>query len=1153
LIVVSLITPIVTISYLSVGTVSAPVVNYEIVVRGKVTSYTQNFDPYPPQYLYQKGEDAVEMIAVRNIGDNHGGLIAAGFSSAFRNGRWNGSTNPDGQLDTLLIKAFEYINPALKKIAWLDSSVYNVYNTSESCSQLLVPLGTWSGTPVTALNGVITNDSLKPYDILIIPQMELGSSGTGGNQDLLDSSVIQALENFVENRGKILLYAEGNDTFGYNYSNVGNKILKPLYDNAGVTGYYFQSDSILDDDNYYGGNNYQPILNVDNDNTSIGAQYKATYGKATIGLYSVCSLAPKLDYDVGLVASPVENLEGLPGGTLVYTVTISNLGWNNDSYNLALSGNTWSATLAKTSFTIENSKSDSTTLTVTLGTQFGDNDQMTLTVTGVTGSESKSENINPKVGSRVYTTHDDAQVDDALHDNHFANYIWMWVCSTDTKYAVLTEDHKNLYVYLKFDLRGIPSTIAPGNWTKDNVNVRLYAYVWGLHLTVGENVLVYSVTDDTWTETTICWDNKPAVGTFQDNAYINTNLSWYSWDVTPFIRSQLSAAPGTDNFASFVLKAVKDNLSSDNKQDFAAEFYAKESSYPQYYSYLAVGYRVNSWITPDNAKGMRTGTVSYKVKIQNMGSFAENYLISIVENTKPNTPDNWRLTLSENKIELQPGKMGIVNLNVTIPSGASTNDSDNVLVRVVSEHNTAEKDNYYCITFVTDNRIGPGRDDTGAKSTLRLENMVWGNDQFEFGPEDTGYTALPGYNYPAAPSRGFIKFNLRAMGTTTVARATLNLYCLRIFGENKTIQGARVQVYSVPDNSWSEDNLTWKNMPQIGTLLDTRNVPYRNAWYSWDVTSYINTQRGIDNIASFCLVDLGENISDNVGATFYTKENRAGGSVYWPYLEIDSALPAHGVSVSINPIFKSGENNATSVIENYTVTVTNTGSSTDTYTLENEDNLGLGWALSLGSTSLGPISSGGSAQTTLYVTIPSGSLGTIDNIRVTATCVADSSVSDRAGCFAYRGKAYFTPLSIKPLSQASGLGSLYKMQVDENFLANSDLLVAGSSLLVRFRDYSKNIESENVFWSGGTAILVNFENVGHPAAGTTPVKNAVKIAELVLRTGTENRVLKSFTVIKMVLIRRIGEILAVWSSNPAVAEYGDILRQWSSAPESGGP
>jgi hypothetical protein len=1132
----------VTISYLSVGTVSAAP-TMEIVVRGKVTSYTQNFDPYPPQLLYQKGDNAVEMVVVRDIGNGGGGLIAGGFSSAFRNARWNGNTNPDGQLDTLLENAFQYINPSLKKIAWLDSGLYNVYNTSDACSQLVDALKGGGYYTVTALNQAITNASLSPYDILIIPQLELGGAGTGGDASLLGDDVVQAIDNFVENSGKILLYAEGNDTFGYNYANVGNKVLKSIFDNAQITGYYFQSDSIIDDDNYYGGNNYQPILNVDNA-TSIGLAYQTTYGYPRIGLYSVCSLAPKLNYDVGLVATPVENLEGLPGGKLVYTVTISNVGWIDDSFNLTISDNTWVATLANTTFSIQSNKADNTTLTVVVppSAQFGDNDKMTLTVTSVSHGDTKSENINPKVSSRIYTTHDDAQVDDALHDNHFANYIWMWVTSTDNKYTVLTEDHQNLYCYLKFDLRGIPSTIQPGGWTSANVNVRLYAYCWGIQLTAGENVLCYAVDNDNWTEVTICWDNKPAVGAFQDNATVNTDLAWVSWDVSSYIRSQLAAG---DNFASFCLKAVKDNLASDkdnlsgvdNKQDLACEFYPKESSYPQYYPYLAVGYRVNSWITPDNAKGMRTGTVSYKVKIQNMGSFTENYLISIVDNTKPNTPDNWMLTLSSNSIVLQPGKMGTVDLNVTIPSGALLTDNDNVLIQVVSKDNPAENDNYYCITFVSDNRIGPGKDDTAAKSTVRLENEIWGNDQFEFGPQDARYTALPGYLYPAAPSKAFIKFDLRAMGTTTVARATLNLYCRTILGENTAIQGAQVQVYSVLDDAWSEDNLTWKNMPQISTLLYTRNVPKNNAWYSWDVTSYINSQRSTDNIASFCLVDLGENLSDNVGATFIVKENRSG-SVYWPYLEIDNVLPTHGVSVSINPTFKTGM--MTGSTENYTVTVVNYGTSSDTYTLDNKDNLGTGWALSLDNTSL-VVPAGENRQTTLHVTIPSGSLGTIDNIMVKATSLADSSVRDNAECFAYRGKANM------PGFENVIAGALYGVQVDTNFLAGSDFLV-------RFKDYAGAIESENVFWSGNTAIAVNYLPVGHPlAGGSLPVRTAVKEAELILRSSTENLVLASFTVHKSDLRNRYIAIGRAWSANPTKqpafrSELIDILKQWSGAP-----
>jgi len=1128
LIIVALMTSMINISNLSVGTVSANP-GIENIVRGYVTAYSLDQDLYPPQKLYQRGDFPLIMAFENNIGSGKGGVIAAGISSSVRGTRWMEAGNGAPYLDVLLDNAFKCVTTG-KKVAWVGNPggpqlpPYYVYNDYAACSDLIAALVS-KGYTVDSFTSTITNATLAPYDILVVPQFELGypNSGNGGDPSLLPDSVVAAIDNFVENKGGCLLIMDGNDTFGYNYCKVQNKILRPIF---GSGGEYFQSDTVQDDENKWASDPFRLYVNVDN-TTKIGADYQAATGTTRIGLYSVCSLAPKYDYDAALSVQPVENLEGFPGGTLVYTVNIANMGWNADNFKLTLSGNIWSATLNATAFEILPETTASTTLTVVIPTsaKFGDNDSMELTVENVQHGVSKSMTINPKVGSRVYTVHDDAQVSSAQPTNLFGNYIWEWVCSTDAQYNVLVEPHRNLYMYIKFDLRGIPSNIPPGNWTKDNLQARIYAYCWGLHMTAAENVMLYAVDNDDWTELTICWDNKPAIGSFQDNATVVRDYSWYSWDVTNYIKSQLAAG---DNFASFCLKANRDNLSSENKQDFGYEFYPKESSYPLDYPYLAIGYRVMTSITPENAKGMPSGTVSYKVRVQNMGSFAENYLISIVENTQP----TWPASLSSNKIELQPGKMGTVDLNVTIPGGALLSEKDNVLILVKSEHNSAENDNYYCITYVSDNRIGPAKDDTTAKSTVRLENRVWGSDVYEDGAGHWIYTALPGYTYAAAPSRGWFKFDLRGIGTTNPVRVTLNLYCRTINGRGTTINGARVQVYGVQnDNSWSEDNLCWKNMPSIGDVLDTRNVTENGMWYSWDVTNFINSQRSTDNIASFCLVDLGENVGDNCGATFVVKESSIAAD-NWPYLKIENVLPAQAVRVYTDPVFRGGLMSGST--ENYTITVVNKGTSGDTYTLENKDNLG--WSLSLDNVSL-VVPAGENRQTTLHVQIPSGSYGTLDNVTVKAN---GTGVSDTAGCFAYRGKA-----NIPGLGNLVA-GALYCVQVDVNFLAGSDFVV-------RFYDYLNNFENENIFWSGGTATVVNNLAVGHGPGGSMPVKKAVKKADLVLRSGGIDRVLASFTVHQSNLRARYMAILGAWSANPGLqgafrAEVQDILGLWAAAP-----
>jgi parallel beta-helix repeat protein len=365
LIIVSFMAPIVTISYLPVGTVSAGLGTENcIVVLGKATSYTINTDPYPPWLVYSKGDKPVEIYAVRGIGASPGGgVIVGGFAFALRNNRWDNPSNPSANLDILFENLVHWVNPTATKVAWCDYSGYNVYNEPNTiCSHFAASISD-KGTAVTDLTVPITNASLAPFEnnVLLIPQLELGDAGTGGNPSLLPDNVVQAIDNFVENNGGILVILDGGDTFGYNYCNVGNKILKSLFRASG--GYYFQSDSILDDDNFYGGN-YQPLLDVDN-TTSVGAAYQTSTGQTTIGLYSVCSLAPIIG-GVSVSISPRAS-SGANGVTITYAVTVSNNEDVSDNFNLTVNDNAgWSPTVLPTSLAISPWEPRTATLSVTV-------------------------------------------------------------------------------------------------------------------------------------------------------------------------------------------------------------------------------------------------------------------------------------------------------------------------------------------------------------------------------------------------------------------------------------------------------------------------------------------------------------------------------------------------------------------------------------------------------------------------------------------------------------------------------------------------------------------------------------------------------------------------------------------------------------------
>ena len=137
---------------------------------------------------------------------------------------------------------------------------------------------------------------------------------------------------------------------------------------------------------------------------------------------------------------------------------------------------------------------------------------------------------------------------------------------------------------------------------------------------------------------------------------------------------------------------------------------------------------------------------------------------------------------------------------------------------------------------------------------------------------------------------------------------------------------------------------------------------------------------------------------------------------------------SRGVSVSISPTSQSGANGATLT---YTVTVSNTGNVSDTYSLTVADNAG--WSENVSPTSL-TVSQFSSGNVTLSVTVPDNAIGgTIDNVTVTAT---GTGVSGSGNCTAQVTINRGVNVSISPSSQGDLNGAVLTYTVTVVNLGN---------------------------------------------------------------------------------------------------------------------
>ena len=83
-----------------------------------------------------------------------------------------------------------------------------------------------------------------------------------------------------------------------------------------------------------------------------------------------------------------------------------------------------------------------------------------------------------------------------------------------------------------------------------------------------------------------------------------------------------------------------------------------------------------------------------------------------------------------------------------------------------------------------------------------------------------------------------------------IARWWLDSSTCQCFGDTHTAR-------FVPDDSWTENSITWSNKPATGAILDSATHPAVGEWIEFDLTDTVNTELAGDGILSVALVSDG--------------------------------------------------------------------------------------------------------------------------------------------------------------------------------------------------------------------------------------------------------------------------------------------------------
>lgn len=172
----------------------------------------------------------------------------------------------------------------------------------------------------------------------------------------------------------------------------------------------------------------------------------------------------------------------------------------------------------------------------------------------------------------------DARVDQANPDQNFG-LDEHFVVST----FLLEEQEFNQRSFLKFDLTPLPSGALI-----TSAKLRCFAYAISDPLTGVTDVQARRVTDDSWVEDGITWNNQPAYGDVEDTKVLPPpeEWGWLEWNVTSWVQNEWVG----DKTVSLCLKCVQESY---DDIDRGINCHSKE--YDGYDPELYIEYTIEGW------------------------------------------------------------------------------------------------------------------------------------------------------------------------------------------------------------------------------------------------------------------------------------------------------------------------------------------------------------------------------------------------------------------------------------------------------------------------------------------------------------------------------------------------------------------------------
>jgi hypothetical protein len=516
----------------------------------------------------------------------------------------------------------------------------------------------------------------------------------------------------------------------------------------------------------------------------------------------------------------------------------------------------------------------------------------------------------------------------------------------------LTNTGTNRDAYFKFDVSGLSRRVI-------GAKLRVYA---SASTTGSVTTAAYGVSSTTWVESGtggINWSNKPAAGTTaitnSTTTVTGTAYASYDIDVTSYVTSEVAAGRGVFSLAlhnpsysttyytlnSREAAANKPQLivtTGDNNQAptvtltaplAGAQFTAPagiqlsataadiDGTVSKVEYYAGTSLVASATAAPFTAtwSGVEAGSYQLTAVATDNSGAAGTSAAAAVTVVVPNNAPTVSLTAPAGEVTFPAGS--------TVNLSAAAADLDGTVSKVefftgttLVGTATASPYNFAWVNVPAGSHTltAKATDNSGAATTSAAVQItaVW---QTGFSPTADAYvsSASASTNFGTAVElqtlaggrETYLKFDPSAAvaGTITSAR-------LRLYGRLSAATGSNVPVavYPVSNTAWVESgsgSITWSNKPPAGaTALATATVTDNVArWYEWDITAYVQQERGANRLVSLALKNTA---ASTPYVTFDSKEATLA-TANRPQLLITTTAPRSALLVTASTTLNSSE------------------------------------------------------------------------------------------------------------------------------------------------------------------------------------------------------------------------------------------------------